>query len=121
MKLKLIKVCGQQGIETSTGFRITLKNALVAFSTFQNIIDKYKKAVIENKDFTHVTFFHDFCCGGYVVKDIRRDYVRDRVTSKIINKIDWSIKMGCTTIYLEDIIDFINYYKLNKEFNYYDV
>lgn len=77
---------------------------------------------IRKKDAPEVIYYKDsrrsYNCvvgiGDYLFKDNQISIPPS--SREYLDKVDWCIVIGCHYIWYEDILDFIKYYKLEKDF-----
>ena len=102
-------------IETSNYATVTLDEAIKCWKLFTKLKSQFE---ITNKTCDAVYRLEDknIKVGIYNLRSIK---YCDKVTNlnKPLNRKDWVIIIGCHHIWLEEILDFIKYYHLEKEFN----
>lgn len=106
-------------IYTSRGCSVPYHDAVCLFRTFKYVIDKHK----EEKEFEMKFSDKNIMCGDYKLLRIfkGRKFKDSQIavppsSRDYLDKIDWCIVVGCHYIWYEDILDFIKYYKLEKDF-----
>lgn len=100
-------------IWTSRHARVPLKDAIVLFKLFMKIIDNHdiKDPKLENMI---------PLSGGVGIYNVRGYCYKTKETDygNPLDYKEWCIVIGCHKLWLDDIIDFIKYYKLEEQFNY---
>ena len=105
-------------IETSRFCRVPLHDAIrlyrlfITYTTKENIV----KAINNNKDNITINFDKfNIRCGNYKLNWFK---YTNKVTDTHIplNYKEWCICIGCHHIWLDDFIDFVHYYHLEKDF-----
>lgn len=106
-------------IHTSRGCSVPYHDAVCLFKTFKYIIDKHK----DEEEFEMKFFDKNIMCGNYKLLRIFKGhkFKDNQITvppssREYLDKIDWCVVVGCHYIWYEDILDFIKYYKLEKDF-----
>lgn len=105
-------------IETSRHCRVPLSDAIRLYKLF--VVDTTRKSVIEdinnNKDNITINFDNfNIRCGNYKLNWFKyTNKVTD--TNVPLNYKEWCICIGCHHIWLDDFIDFVHYYHLEKDF-----
>lgn len=105
-------------IETSRYSRVPLHDAIrlyilfVADTTRKNIVE----AINNNKDNITIDFENfNIRCGNYKLNWFK--YTNKVTDTNIpLNYKEWCICIGCHHIWLDDFIDFVHYYHLEKDF-----
>lgn len=115
--IQLRKIENNHGIsiETSNHAVVPLDDAIRCWKLFTKLKSQFE---ITNKTCDAVYRLEDknIKVGIYNLRSIK---YCDKVTNlnKPLNRKDWVIIIGCHHIWLEEILDFIKYYHLEKEFN----
>ena len=115
--IQLRKIENSYGIsiETSNHAIVPLDDAIRCWKLFTKLKSQFE---ITNKTCDAVYRLEDknIKVGIYNLRSIK---YCDKVTNlnKPLNRKDWVIIIGCHHIWLEEILDFIKYYHLEKEFN----
>lgn len=105
-------------IETSRYCRVPLHDAIRLYKLF--VVDTTRKSIIEainsNKDNITINFDNfNIRCGGYKLNWFK--YTNKVTDTNIpLNYKEWCICIGCHHIWLDDFIDFVHYYHLEKDF-----
>jgi len=105
-------------IETSRCCRVPLYDAIRLYNLF--VVDITRKSIVEdinnNKDNITINFDNfNIRCGGYKLNWFKyTNKVTD--TNVPLNYKEWCICIGCHHIWLDDFIDFVHYYHLEKDF-----
>ena len=105
-------------IETSRFCRVSLHDAIRLYRLF--VADTTKENIVEvinsNKDNITINFDgFNIRCGNYKLNWFKyTNKVTD--TNVPLNYKEWCICIGCHHIWLDDFIDFIHYYHLEKDF-----
>lgn len=106
-------------IYTSRGCSVPYHDAVCLFRTFKYVIDKHK----DEEEFEMKFSDKNIMCGYYKLLRIFKGHkFKDNQISippssrEYLDKVDWCIVIGCHYIWYEDILDFIKYYKLEKDF-----
>lgn len=105
-------------IETSRYCRVPLHDAIRLYNLF--IVDTKRRSIVEainsNKDNITINFDnYNIRCGNYKLNWFK---YTNKVTDTHIplNYKEWCICIGCHHIWLDDFIDFVHYYHLEKDF-----
>lgn len=105
-------------IETSRYCRVPLHDAIRLYKLF--VIDTTRRNIVElinsNKDNITIDFANfNIRCGNYKLNWFK---YTNKVTDTHIplNYKEWCICIGCHHIWLDDFIDFVHYYHLEKDF-----
>lgn len=105
-------------IETSRYCRVPLHDAIRLYKLF--VIDTTRRNIVElinsNKDNINIDFANfNIKCGNYKLNWFKyTNKVTD--TNVPLNYKEWCICIGCHHIWLDDFIDFVHYYHLEKDF-----
>lgn len=105
-------------IETSRCCRVPLHDAIRLYNLF--VVDTTRRYIVEainsNKDNITINFDgFNIRCGNYKLNWFKyTNKVTD--TNVPLNYKEWCICIGCHHIWLDDFIDFVRYYHLEKEF-----
>lgn len=105
-------------IETSRYCRVPLHDAIRLYNLF--VVDTTRRSIIEdinsNKDNITINFDNfNIRCGVYKLNWFK--YTNKVTDSNIpLNYKEWCICIGCHHIWLDDFIDFVHYYHLEKDF-----
>ena len=105
-------------IETSRFCRVPLHDAIRLYKLF--VVDTTRKSIVEainnNKDNITINFDNfNIRCGNYKLNWFKyTNKVTD--TNVPLNYKEWCICIGCHHIWLDDFIDFVHYYHLEKDF-----
>lgn len=105
-------------IETSRYCRVPLHDAIRLYNLF--IIDTTRRSIVEainnNKDNITINFDNfNIRCGDYKLNWFK--YTNKVTDTNIpLNYKEWCICIGCHHIWLDDFIDFVHYYHLEKDF-----
>ena len=105
-------------IETSRCCRVPLHDAIRLYNLF--VVDTTRRSIVEainnNKDNITINFDnYNIRCGNYKLNWFK---YTNKVTDTHIplNYKEWCICIGCHHIWLDDFIDFVHYYHLEKDF-----
>lgn len=95
-------------IETSRNCTVFLKDGIRCFKLFNT----YRRNKHNEYSFT---FSDEYKVGIYNLRFIK---YTEKITDKgeSLNHKEWLIQIGCHALWLDDILDFIHYYKLEKDF-----
>ena len=105
-------------IETSRFCRVPLHDAIRLYNLF--VVDTTRRSIVEainnNKDNITIDFDNfNIRCGGYKLNWFK--YTNKVTDTNIpLNYKEWCICIGCHHIWLDDFIDFVHYYHLEKDF-----
>ena len=105
-------------IETSRFCRVPLADAIRLYKLF--VVDTTRKSIVEtinsNKDNITINFDNfNIRCGNYKLNWFK--YTNKVTDTNIpLNYKEWCICIGCHHIWLDDFIDFVHYYHLEKDF-----
>lgn len=103
-------------IETSRHCRVPLHDAIRLYNLF--VVDITRRCIVEainnNKDNITINFDNfNIRCGGYKLNWFK--YTNKVTDTNIpLNYKEWCICIGCHHIWLDDFIDFVHYYHLEK-------
>ena len=105
-------------IVTSKHIRVSLTDAITVWNIFCKYRDLYISKYGEvNKDNLAVINLsgYDYKVLGYTIKRI---YYKEKYTNagNPLGYYEWCIVIGCHHIWIDDFIEFVNYYKLNDVF-----
>ena len=106
IQLKLNK--DKTAIITSNGASVKLDEGIKMFKFFKLWRDKYPDKIRDT--FTNINV------GIYNLRFIEYKH-KTTNTGKTLDFKDWLIQIGCHSIWLTDVINFIEFYKLEKEFD----
>lgn len=95
-------------IITSNGASVKLDEGIKMFKFFKLWRDKYPDKIRDT--FTNISV------GIYNLRFIEHKH-KTTDTGKTLDFKDWLIQIGCHSIWLTDVINFIEFYKLEKEFD----
>ena len=113
-----LKLKDDNTIETSRYCRVPLHDAIRLYKLF--IVDTTRKSIVEainnNKDNITINFDNfNIRCGNYKLNWFK--YTNKVTDTNIpLNYKEWCICIGCHHIWLDDFIDFVHYYHLEKDF-----
>lgn len=113
-----LKLKDNTTIETSRFCRVPLHDAIRLYKLF--VVDTTRKSIVEainnNKDNITINFDNfNIRCGNYKLNWFKyTNKVTDINTP--LNYKEWCICIGCHHIWLDDFIDFVHYYHLEKDF-----
>lgn len=105
-------------IETSRHCRVPLADAIRLYNLF--VVNTTRKNIVEainnNKDNITINFDNfNIRCGNYKLNWFK--YTNKVTDTNIpLNYKEWCICIGCHHIWLDDFIDFVHYYHLEKDF-----
>lgn len=105
-------------IETSRHCSVPLADAIRLYKLF--VVDTTRKSIVEainsNKDNITINFDNfNIRCGYYKLNWFK--YTNKVTDTNIpLNYKEWCICIGCHHIWLDDFIDFVHYYHLEKDF-----
>lgn len=105
-------------IETSRFCRVPLHDAIRLYNLF--VVDTTRRSIVEainnNKDNITINFDNfNIRCGDYKLNWFK--YTNKVTDTNIpLNYKEWCICIGCHHIWLDDFIDFVHYYHLEKDF-----
>ena len=105
-------------IETSRCCRVPLHDAIRLYNLF--VVDTTRRSIVEainsNKDNITINFDNfNIRCGYYKLNWFKyTNKITD--TNVPLNYKEWCICIGCHHIWLDDFIDFVHYYHLEKDF-----
>ena len=105
-------------IETSRYCRVPLHDAIRLYNLF--VVDTTRRSIVEainnNKDNITIDFTNfNIRCGNYKLNWFK--YTNKVTDTNIpLNYKEWCICIGCHHIWLDDFIDFVHYYHLEKDF-----
>lgn len=105
-------------IETSRCCRVPLHDAIRLYNLF--VVDTTRRSIVEainnNKDNITINFDNfNIRCGYYKLNWFK--YTNKVTDTNIpLNYKEWCICIGCHHIWLDDFIDFVHYYHLEKDF-----
>lgn len=105
-------------IETSRFCRVPLHDAIRLYKLF--VVDTTRRSIVEainnNKDNITIDFTNfNIRCGNYKLNWFK--YTNKVTDTNIpLNYKEWCICIGCHHIWLDDFIDFVHYYHLEKDF-----
>ena len=105
-------------IETSRYCRVPLADAIRLYKLF--VVDTTRRSIVEainnNKDNITINFDNfNIKCGNYKLNWFK--YTNKVTDTNIpLNYKEWCICIGCHHIWLDDFIDFVHYYHLEKDF-----
>nr|DAW71212.1 MAG TPA: hypothetical protein [Crassvirales sp.] len=100
---------------TSNYNSVSLNAAINIWNYFVNVMIRGKTEVNQHGIFIHNVIDKDIHVGGYTLQEIGYSE-KTTIDGIALGYYDWYIKISCTTIWLEEIIEFVNYYKLNDKF-----
>lgn len=100
---------------TSNYNSVSLNAAINIWNYFVNVIIRGKTEVNQHGIFIYNVVDKDIHVGGYTLQEIGYSE-KTTIDGTSLGYYDWYIKIGCSTIWLEEIIEFVNYYKLNDKF-----
>ena len=103
-QLRLID--NKQKVQTSKGACVNLNEAINLF--------KYLQKYINNSNINCETF-NNIKVGIYNLRYIKLT-TKFTDDGRNLDRKEWLIQIGCHSLWLDDILDFIHYYKLEKEF-----
>lgn len=105
------------GIEiiTSNYNIVSLNDAINIWNYFVNIIRICKTELSQCDTFIHNVTNEIIYEGHYKIHEIGYSE-KTTIIGIGLGYKEWYIKIGCTTIWLDDIKEFVNYYKLNDKF-----
>lgn len=113
-----LKLKDDNTIETSRYCRVPLHDAIRLYRLF--ITDTTKENIVEainnDKDNITINFYnYNIKCGIYKLNWFK--YTNKVTDTNIpLNYKEWCICIGCHHIWLDDFIDFVHYYHLEKDF-----
>lgn len=113
-----LKLKDNTTIETSRYCRVPLHYAIRLYKLF--VINTTRRSIVEainnNKDNITIDFTNfNVRCGNYKLNWFKyTNKVTD--TNVPLNYKEWCICIGCHHIWLDDFIDFVHYYHLEKDF-----
>ena len=113
-----LRLKNDKTIETSRFCRVPLHDAIRLYNLF--VVDTTRRSIVEainnNKDNITIDFDNfNIRCGGYKLNWFKyTNKVTD--TNVPLNYKEWCICIGCHHIWLDDFIDFVHYYHLEKDF-----
>lgn len=113
-----LKLKDNTTIETSRYCRVPLHDAIRLYKLF--VVDTTRRSIVEainnNKDNITIDFTNfNVRCGNYKLNWFKyTNKVTD--TNVPLNYKEWCICIGCHHIWLDDFIDFVHYYHLEKDF-----
>ena len=105
-------------IETSRHCTVPLHDAIRLYNLF--VVDTTRKIIVEainnNKDNITINFDNfNIRCGNYKLNWFK--YTNKVTDTNIpLNYKEWCICIGCHHIWIDDFIDFVHYYHLEKDF-----
>lgn len=102
-------------IITSNYNSISLNSAINLWKYFVNVIKRGETDVDRDGIFIYNVVNKHINIGGYTLQEIGYSE-KTTIDDTTLGYNDWYIKIGCTTIWLEEITEFIDYYKLNDKF-----
>lgn len=100
---------------TSNYNSVSLNDAINICNYFVNVMVRGKTNVDRDGIFIHNVINENIHTGGYTLQEIGYSE-KTTIDGITLGYYDWYIKIGCTTIWLDDIKEFVNYYKLNDKF-----
>ena len=113
-----LKLKDNTTIETSRHRTVPLHDAIRLYNLF--VVNTTRRSIVEainnNKDNITIDFDNfNIRCGGYKLNWFKyTNKVTD--TNVPLNYKEWCICIGCHHIWLDDFIDFVHYYHLEKDF-----
>ena len=113
-----LKLKDNNTIETSRYCRVPLHDAIRLYNLF--VVDITRRSIVEainsNKDNITIDFTNfNIRCGNYKLNWFK--YTNKVTDTNIpLNYKEWCICIGCHHIWLDDFIDFVHYYHLEKDF-----
>lgn len=113
-----LKLKDNTTIETSRYCRVPLHDAIRLYKLF--VVDTTRRSIVEainsNKDNITIDFTNfNIRCGNYKLNWFK--YTNKVTDTNIpLNYKEWCICIGCHHIWLDDFIDFVHYYHLEKDF-----
>ena len=113
-----LKLKDNTTIETSRYCRVPLHDAIRLYNLF--VVDTTRRSIVEainnNKDNITINFDNfNIRCGNYKLNWFK--YTNKVTDTNIpLNYKEWCICIGCHHIWLDDFIDFVHYYHLEKDF-----
>lgn len=100
---------------TSNYNSVSLNAAINIWDYFVNTTIIGKTKVDQDGIFIYNVINENIHAGGYTLQEIGYSE-KTTIDGIALGYYDWYIKIGCTTIWLEEITEFIDYYKLNDKF-----
>lgn len=103
-------------ITTSKGAKVRLNDAVMLWKLFKQTINQYSKV---NNKYNNYIAIHladkNIKCGLYPVTGIYFN-MKNKNNDNGVGYYSWNVVIGCHTIWIDDFINFIKYYKLQKYF-----
>lgn len=103
-------------ITTSKGAKVRLNDAVMLWKLFKQTINQCSKV---NNKYNNYIAIHladkNIKCGLYPVNGIYFN-IKNKNKDNGVGYYSWNVVIGCHTIWIDDFINFIKYYKLQKYF-----